>query len=59
MQKALGEKMGSIVMAFSMTVAGLTFAFTKGWSFSLALLVALPLIGFSTAFMGKIISKGS
>jgi ATP-binding cassette subfamily B (MDR/TAP) protein 1 len=35
MQRALGEKMGTIVLAFSMCVAGLTFAVTKGWSFSL------------------------
>ena len=51
--------MGTIILAFSMTVAGLTFAFTKGWSFSLVLLVAFPFLGFTTSLMTKILSKGS
>jgi ABC-type multidrug transport system fused ATPase/permease subunit len=59
MQKALGEKMGTIILAFSMTVAGLTFAFTKGWSFSFVLLVAFPFLGFTTALMAKIMAQGS
>jgi ATP-binding cassette subfamily B (MDR/TAP) protein 1 len=58
-QKALGEKMGTIILAFSMTVAGLTFAFTKGWTFSFVLLVAFPFLGFTTSLMTKILSKGS
>jgi ATP-binding cassette subfamily B (MDR/TAP) protein 1 len=58
-QKALGEKMGTIIMAFSMTVAGLAFAFTKGWSFSLILLVGFPFIGVTTALMSKVQSQGS
>ena len=59
MQKALGEKMGTIILAFSMTVAGLTFAFTKGWSFSLVLLIAFPFLGITTSLMAKVMSKGS
>jgi ABC-type multidrug transport system fused ATPase/permease subunit len=59
MQKALGEKMGTIILAFSMTVAGLTFAFTKGWSFSLVLLVAFPFLGITTSLMAKVMAKGS
>lgn len=51
--------MGTIILAFSMTVAGLTFAFTKGWSFSLVLLVGFPFLGFTTSLMTKILSKGS
>lgn len=46
--------MGTIIMALSMTVAGLAFAFTKGWSFSLILLVAFPFIGITTALMSKV-----
>lgn len=59
MQKALGEKMGSIIMALSMMVAGLAFAFTKGWTFSFALLAAFPVLGMTTSLMTKVISKGS
>ena len=57
-QKALGEKMSTIIMAFSMTVSGLVFAFTKGWSFSLALLAAFPFLMISTSLMTKIMQKG-
>lgn len=59
MQKALGEKMGTIILAFSMTFSGLAFAFTKGWSFSLVLFAAFPLLGMTTALMSKVMSRGS
>jgi ATP-binding cassette subfamily B (MDR/TAP) protein 1 len=55
MQKALGEKMGTILLAFAMTLAGLTFAFIKGWSFSLAVLGSFPFIAFATAMMNKVL----
>lgn len=51
--------MGSIILAFAMTVAGLTFAFTKGWSFSLVLLVAFPFLGVTTSLMAKVLAQGS
>jgi ATP-binding cassette subfamily B (MDR/TAP) protein 1 len=59
MQKALGEKMGTIILAFAMTVAGLAFAFTKGWSFSLVLLAVFPFLGFTTSLMAKVMAQGS
>jgi ATP-binding cassette, subfamily B (MDR/TAP), member 1 len=59
MQRALGEKMGTIILAYSMTVAGLAFAFTKGWSFSLVLLVVFPFLGVTTSLMSKVMSAGS
>ena len=59
MQKALGEKMGTIILALSMCVAGLTFAFTKGWSFSLVLLVVFPFLTITMSLMAKVQSKGS
>jgi ABC-type multidrug transport system fused ATPase/permease subunit len=59
MQRALGEKMGTIILAFSMTIAGLAFAFTKGWSFSLILLVSFPFLGVTTALMSKVMQAGS
>ncbi len=51
--------MGTIILAFSMTIAGLAFAFTKGWSFSFVLLVGFPFLGFTTSLMTKILSQGS
>jgi len=57
MQKALGEKMGTIILAFAMTVAGLAFAFTKGWSFSLVLLAVFPFLGFTTSLMATTYPK--
>lgn len=51
--------MGTIILAFAMTVAGLAFAFTRGWSFSLVLLVAFPFLGFTTSLMSKVLAKGS
>lgn len=53
-QKALGEKMGTIILAFAMTIAGLTFAFTRGWSFSLVILAAFPFIAVLTSMVTKV-----
>jgi len=55
MQKALGEKMGTIILAYSMTLSGLAFSLSKGWSYSLAVVAAFPALMLSTAFMGKVI----
>ena len=59
MSKALGEKMGTIILAYSMTIAGLTFSLSKGWSYSLAVMAAFPFMMLSTAFMGKVMAQGS
>lgn len=59
MQKALGEKMGTIILAYSMTLAGLAFALSKGWSYSLVVMASFPALMLSTAFMGKVISQGT
>ena len=50
--------MGTIILAFSMTVSGLTFAMTKGWSFSLVILAGLPFVLFSGTLMAMIMQKG-
>lgn len=57
-QKALGEKMGTIILAFAMTFAGLAFAFSKGWSFSLVLLAAFPFLGVTTSLTTKVMQSG-
>ena len=57
-QRALGEKMGTIILGFSMTVAGLAFAFSKGWSFSLCILATFPIIGGITGLMTNVVQAG-
>lgn len=57
-QKALGEKMATILLAFAMTVAGLAFAFSKGWSFSLVIMAAMPSMAIVTGILGKVVSGG-
>ena len=50
--------MGMILLAFAMTVTGLTFAFVKGWSFSLAILGAFPFLILATTLMNKVMQSG-
>jgi hypothetical protein len=50
--------MATIILAFSMTLAGLTFAFSKGWSFSLVILASFPVITIITTIMTKIVQDG-
>nr|AAK19598.2 putative ABC transporter [Sterkiella histriomuscorum] len=49
-QKALGEKMGTIQLSMAMCFSGLFFAFFRGWWFSLILLFVFPII-FLMTFM--------
>jgi ABC-type multidrug transport system fused ATPase/permease subunit len=50
--------MGTIILGCSMTVSGLTFAFTKGWSFSLVILAVMPIIIFTTGMITKVMQTG-
>ena len=43
--------MGTIILAFAMTVAGFIFALTKGWSFSLAVMGSFPFIVITTSML--------
>jgi hypothetical protein len=54
MQKALGEKIGAIILSFGMTFAGVAFGFAKGWSFSLVLLAAIPVIAIGISLMDMV-----
>ena len=58
MRNALGEKMGTIILAFAMTIAGLAFAFSKGWSFSLVVMGAFPGIMVTTSVLTKTMQGG-
>ena len=50
--------MGTLIIAFAMTISGFTFAFTKGWSFSLVVLAAFPAILLSMGLLTKVIQEG-
>lgn len=54
-QRALGEKMGTIMFAFAMCVSGLSFAFIKGWSYSLVILGSFPFIALATTLLSKVL----
>ena len=54
-EKALGEKFGTILLSISMSVSGLAFAFTKGWSYSLAVLAVMPFMTITTGLLAKVI----
>jgi len=57
-QKALGEKFGTIIFAVGMCFSGLFFAALKGWKFSLVVLGGSAIIGVSTALQTKVVSEG-
>lgn len=50
--------MGTIILAFAMTISGLTFAFTKGWSFSLVVLASFPFIMVTTTLVTMVMQSG-
>lgn len=41
-----------------MTIAGMTFAFVKGWSLSLAIMAIFPFMMTITSFLGKVMQGG-
>ena len=57
-QKALGEKMSTIILSFSMTISGLAISFSKGWSYSLILLIGFPFLTVIVSFMSKVLQAG-
>lgn len=50
--------MGTIILAYAMTIAGLTFALSRGWSFSLVILAAFPFLGVTTSMVTKVMQGG-
>lgn len=43
-QKATGEKMGTIIFGMFMTFSGLVVGMTKGWDLSLVILGCIPIV---------------
>jgi ABC-type bacteriocin/lantibiotic exporter with double-glycine peptidase domain len=50
--------MGTIILAFCMTLSGMGLAFAKGWSFSLVILAIFPVVVIVTTMMTKIMQAG-
>lgn len=57
-QRALGEKTGTIILAFSLTLSGAVIAFTRGWSFSLVILATFPFLFLATYGLTKVMQDG-
>jgi len=57
-QRALGEKIGIILLAVGMTIAGFSFAFIKGWLFSLILIASFPPLVVMMAIITKVMMSG-
>lgn len=57
-QRALGEKMGTIQLSFAMCISGLFFAFFRGWWFSLILLFVFPLLFLNTHLITVAMQSG-
>lgn len=58
MQRAIGEKIGLVVMAFGMSLSGLFFSFFKGWFYSSLLLVYFPFFLGASFCIGVSLSRG-
>jgi|LauGreDrversion4_2_1035121.scaffolds.fasta_scaffold141052_1 ABC-type multidrug transport system fused ATPase/permease subunit len=56
--KALGEKMGQIILSFAMCVSGLSFAFIRGYWMSLILLFAFPALMIASLLIGSVVASG-
>ena len=57
-QKAIGDKMGSILLAVAMCVSGLFFAFFRAWLMSLILLCGFPFFVIATALITSAFQSG-
>jgi hypothetical protein len=47
--------MGVLLVGISMSIAGMVFAFIKGWSFAFVVFAAMPVVALATAFITKIL----
>jgi ABC-type multidrug transport system fused ATPase/permease subunit len=56
--KALGEKMGQIILSMAMCVSGLAFAFVRGWWMSLILLFVFPVLMIASMLISHAVASG-
>lgn len=57
-QKALGEKMGQLLLALAMSCSGLFFAFFRGWLMSLILFAVFPIMMIAATIISTAIKSG-
>ena len=57
-QKALGEKFGTIVFCFAILISGLAVGFIKGWNLALAIMAFAPLIAIGTHLTTEMFASG-
>ena len=50
--------MGTLLLALGMSISGIAFAFVKGWSYSLVLLAAGPVLAIGISFSAKVMQTG-
>jgi hypothetical protein len=47
--------MGTIILGFSLSVSGLVFGFTRGWSYSFCILAVFPVLILGVILMQKVL----
>jgi hypothetical protein len=57
-ERAIGDKLGSLIMAVGFCVAGLGIAFTKGWLYTFVLAALLPIIAVAALILMKVTQAG-
>lgn len=57
-QKAIGEKMGTVLFCISLCVSGLTFGFTRGWALAFLVLLVSPFLVIGTDISTKALQDG-
>lgn len=57
-ENALGDKYGDVLRSAGLVLSGFAIAFSRGWSFSLALLVLFPFISASGGLLAGSIAAG-
>ena len=58
-EAGLGDKLGNVLMSFSMFVSGLIVAFTTSWKLTLVLFSVLPLMIIGAMFLTKAVQGGA
>jgi len=54
-QKATGEKMGTIIFGIFMAFSGICIGMTKGWDLALVILGCFPIVSVGFMATGKIL----
>ncbi|KAG7282167.1 hypothetical protein CRUP_034914 [Coryphaenoides rupestris] len=55
-QEGIGDKVGTLIQSFTTFFASFIIGFTKGWKLTLVILSISPLLGFSAALFGRVLT---